>query len=390
MKIILFDLWNGGHNHIYFMRFAEALAEHEVFIIAPTAVLARIPPLSVHRIDSGQHVREPIPFGQGAKHLTNSAMEEIQFIRQVGDEIKPDYFIHMFADHLLPHLEDELFSYSTSFLVLFASHHYPESYGVDLTENESRLGLALKQGIVRCRQWVSVQSLIVLDPFLAETLNQKSGCPVIWLPEPPITTVLPEATHNYADVAFFGAIAHRKGLSRLATSVACTHANIHLVVGGWVEQDGYQDQLNNDVQRMQQAGATVELRLTYHTEQDALALLGSVTCTVMPYHRHFGMSRVLLESCLVGTPIIVHNFGLLAHLVTHYGLGLSVDCDDPLAFADAIEHVTDRNHWLTYSYACQNFAKLFTSTQFSKSIYNALGLDSFTQNSCILNPKVMS
>lgn len=53
MKIVLFDLWAGGHNHLYFRRFAEALPGHEVYAVAPDAVLARIVGVQLARVSGG-------------------------------------------------------------------------------------------------------------------------------------------------------------------------------------------------------------------------------------------------------------------------------------------------------------------------------------------------
>lgn len=52
------------------------------------------------------------------------------------------------------------------------------------------------------------------------------------------------------------------------------------------------------------------------------------------------MSRVLVEACAVGTPVIVHDHALLANLVRRHGLGLVIDCNDSRAFREARVELT--------------------------------------------------
>ena len=68
--------------------------------------------------------------------------------------------------------------------------------------------------------------------------------------------------------------------------------------------------------------------------------MGSSECVVLPYPRHFGMSRVLLEAASTGTPVVASAFAQLGHLVKAFGLGLAVDTSRPSAFAGAIDLVT--------------------------------------------------
>jgi hypothetical protein len=69
-------------------------------------------------------------------------------------------------------------------------------------------------------------------------------------------------------------------------------------------------------------GARVELRPRLHSEVEGLRALASARCALLPYHRHSGMSRVLLEACSAGTPVIADNFGLLGYLVRTHGPGI--------------------------------------------------------------------
>jgi glycosyltransferase involved in cell wall biosynthesis len=55
------------------------------------------------------------------------------------------------------------------------------------------------------------------------------------------------------------------------------------------------------------------------------------------------MSRTLLEAAAVGTPVIVHDRGLIGYLVQKYQLGRVVDCTDSKALAQAVEELSAAN-----------------------------------------------
>ena len=54
------------------------------------------------------------------------------------------------------------------------------------------------------------------------------------------------------------------------------------------------------------------------------------------------MSRVLVEAAAVGTPVLVHDHGLIAALVKRHGIGIAADCGDASAFRKAIHSVMQR------------------------------------------------
>jgi len=374
MKILLFDLWNGGHNHIYFERFCEALDGHSLYIVAPDPVLERLGNVEAVLISSGKTMRQAPPFGSDQKAFWNRPVDdEARLIEAVCAHIKPDRFVHMFADHLIPKWSSDLTTCATSFLLFFPFNHYPLYFKSDLSEEEIVRGLQFENATTLWRNLKSTKSVLTLDPFAAELWNQTRGVPVHWLPEPPVRP-LKESRDRVIqnDIVFFGALAQRKGLSRLAQAVRQANLKINIVIAGWIEQPGYEDELMRDVEKMRSAGANVELQLNYHTETEILYLLATSKCAVIPYWRHFGMSRVLLEACSVGTPVVIHDFGLLAHLVRKYDVGRAVNCDIPHDFAGALLQVMDDSSNGKYAVYCRRFAELFTPDCFSAAVKTAI------------------
>jgi glycosyltransferase involved in cell wall biosynthesis len=145
--------------------------------------------------------------------------------------------------------------------------------------------------------------------------------------------------------ALYGVLAARKGVDLLAAAVRADPAIGPVVIAGPVSA-GYAEEMHGLLADMRASGADVELVDRRITEGDALELLGATRCVVLPYPRHYGMSRVLLEAAAVGTPVVVHDHGMVADLVRRHRLGLVVDCRDAAAFARAVKAVSrDIDHY---------------------------------------------
>jgi glycosyltransferase involved in cell wall biosynthesis len=127
----------------------------------------------------------------------------------------------------------------------------------------------------------------------------------------------------------------RKGVDRLVRAVSRLQAGTTVVLAGNGEP-GFESELERYCERMSAAGASVE-RIGELDESGAQDVLASARVAVLPYRRHVGMSRVLIEAAVAGTPVVADSFGLLGHLAEDWGLGTAVDTDDALAFAAALD-----------------------------------------------------
>lgn len=273
----------------------------------------------------------------------------------------------------MAHWPSDLTGCPASLLVLFPSSHYEDALGYQLTEQERARGVRLDDAVARWRTGGSARSLMTLDPFAARLWAARPGAPVFWLPEPPVAApAAGTGLERPYDAVFFGAFAHRKGLSRLVGAVARMPANTSVLLAGWVEQSGYEHEVQRAVADMRLAGARVDVVLRYHNETDALRVLASARCSVIPYLRHFGMSRVLLESCTVETPVVVHDFGLLAHLVRESGVGMAVDCADASATTAAIGCVAEAWSSADVRDRCRRFAGGYSRETFQRVVREAL------------------
>jgi glycosyltransferase involved in cell wall biosynthesis len=119
---------------------------------------------------------------------------------------------------------------------------------------------------------------------------------------------------------------------------------------------------------MERSGAAVNVRPYRHSESEGLEVLARAKCAVLPYPRHDGMSRVLLEACSVGTPVIVHDRGLVGYLVRRYKLGRAVDCTDARALRRAILALVSTDDSEPHSAHLADFAARFSAARFEASI----------------------
>jgi len=169
-------------------------------------------------------------------------------------------------------------------------------------------------------------------------------------------------------------MAGRKGVDLLERAVTRSPPGLRIVIAGTVYTN-FEEQLDQHVRAMRDSGADVHVRGRTQSESEGLAMLAGGLCAVLPYPRHYGMSRVLLEAAAVGTPVVAHEFGLIGHFVRDHGLGAAVDCRDPAAFADAIQRfTTDDGAPAHFARRLDAFAKKFSFSVFQHALRQTFGL----------------
>lgn len=87
------------------------------------------------------------------------------------------------------------------------------------------------------------------------------------------------------------------------------------------------------------------------------SLLASCDIAILPSHTE-GFPRVVIESMLVGTPVIATPVGGIPEAIIHDKTGLLINIDDHIALADCIEQLyRDENMKAQLSENAQSFAK---------------------------------
>jgi glycosyltransferase involved in cell wall biosynthesis len=335
MRILLFDWLVAGHHENHVRRYAAALADHEIVVAVPDPLADRIGDLPVEVVPLG----EPLPVVDTSRYLSLAARRaaERELFRHALARTRPDRAVALYGDGLVrPLAAAPPVAAPTTLSVFRPRAHYPEVYGAAQRPRERLAARAFDRALARWRLRPDAHSVLTLDEGAAAVWSTRPGAPAHALPEPllPVERPRPPSGRD-AGCLVFGALAPRKGIELLARAVASGTSPLRVTLAGAVEP-GYEPALDRLVATMRSAGAEVEVVGRWVADAEAVDLIAAARCVVVPYQRHDGMSGVLAEAAAVGTPAVVHDWGLLAHVVRHHGLGRAVDCGDPAALRGAL------------------------------------------------------
>jgi glycosyltransferase involved in cell wall biosynthesis len=225
-----------------------------------------------------------------------------------------------------------------SILVFHPRRHYPAWYGTTLTPHERAMAFAYDTLVTLWRRRSDAHCVLTPDEGAVAYWARRRGAPVAWFPEPPVLDV-PPAAKTRSGVVLYGSMSRRKGVDRLASALRLARFGGTVTLAGDVEAQ-YAPEFELQVEKIRSAVGQVECRGQVHDAAEGLSVLAGAQCAVIPYRNHWGMSRVVLESAAVGTPVIAPDHGLLGHLVRTFDLGLAVPVEDPHALARAIDRLT--------------------------------------------------
>lgn len=368
MKVALFDWTSGGHHPLYVRRFVEALHPRaEVIVAAPDAVLQQVADLGAEFFPLGES--RPLVDRRralGPQHR-DLAERELDLLWNVAGRADVDTIIHLYADPVLRRLvQRPRLPKPLTICVFFPRAHYPISYQSPLAPRELLRAWFLEYLVRRFQARPDAHALFALDEVAARRWSHRGDTPAFWLPEPPIASRPPALSAERMGCLLYGTLAPRKGIDLVARAVSVAPTSLRIVLAGEVEP-GFGGDLEREASAMRQAGASVELRLHRHSEEEGLRLMAGVRCVLLPYLNHYTASRVLLEAATVETPVITHRRGLLGHLVRRHDLGLVVDCTDAGALRDAMMELAD-TPVDRYTEPLRRFAARYTADRFQQAI----------------------
>lgn len=369
MKIVVFDWSLDGHHLVYAQRFSEALAqEHEVFVALPDGADPVIPPDVTYRpLGPGRpagDVSQPL-----RKQRRETVRREVELMREAVADTQADHIVHLYADPILRSLavSRDLGALQTICLH-FPRAHYPSAYGTPLVGSE-RVKARIAEGATRV--WTRrafAHAVLMWEDVPVASLNAHRGAPAFELPEPPLGAA-PKRTGDRHGIVLYGALRRSKGIDLLAAAVTSGPIELDIVIAGPVVEQGYEAEIVDHVDKMRAAGARVDARIRPHTQEEGLATLAAACCAVLPYARHPGHSRTLVEAAAAGTPVVAHDRGLLGHTVRRHGLGVIVDCFDVRALRAAITSLTeDETAPDRYAEALSAFAARSTQLAFGEAV----------------------
>jgi glycosyltransferase involved in cell wall biosynthesis len=366
VRVALFDWAHGGHHPIYLRRFAEALAAYaDVVVAASDATLEQVAGVPAETISLGPP--RPAIGGAGFRRADARVLaRELALFEDVDRQAGADHLLHVYADAVLPRLLlHRRFHTSVSVLLFYPRAHYSSAFGTHLGRVERAKATAKEIVVAAWRSRVDAHAVLTLDEEAARRWSARRGAPAYWLPEPTVHRVdVPDGSGKRSGCILYGALAERKGIDLVAQALTLERTAVRLTIAGEPEE-AFRPALETYVRAMLRSGVDVDLRARRQEEDEGLLALASAKCALLPYPRHDGMSRVLVEACSVGTPVVVHDRGLLGHLVREHGIGLAVDCRDPCALREAIlELAGERADTRRYDDAVARFAARFSQERF--------------------------
>ena len=374
MRFTLFDWTSGGHHSLYLRQFAEALLpDAEVVAAAPDAMLDETSDLSVEQYSLG----DPRPVIDKSRSLMAQHRElaehELDLLQQAAERTRPDHLIHLYGDPILRRLvRRPRYPVPLTLCIFFPRAHYPTSYATPLSPRERLRAYFHEHLVAHWRRRPDAHALFALDEEAVRRWSGRRGATPFSLPEPPIGATA-EPSDLRQGCLLYGTLAPRKGIDLLARAVGLSPTPLKVTLAGEVEP-GFRGLLEAYATSMKDAGASVELRLRRHVEEEALGLMAGSRCVLLPYLNHYTGSRVLLEAATVGTPVIAHEDGLLGDLVRRRGLGLTVDCRDPVAFCTALlQLATGVDTTAQYRGATALYAAGHAAERFRQAVWGPFG-----------------
>lgn len=343
MRILLFDWTAGGHHPTYVRSFARALQDRgEIFAAVPDEVGSRLHVEGLRVLSLGMARPVVSPQAPLATQHKTLAEQELDLVDDVLSKVRPHHVVHLYSDPILRRLvRRPTYPCKVTLCLFFSRVHYPSAYRTPLTATELARAWFQELLVRRWRRRPDAHAVFTLDEVAARRWSERRGvAPAHWMPEPPIGASPAPSSSSREGCILYGALAPRKGVDLLTEAVVHAGGSVAVRIAGSVEA-GFEPDLTMLAERMRAAGAAVIIDARPHTEAEGLGALARAYCAVLPYPRHYTMSRVMLEAASVGTPVLVHNQGMIAHLVRQFGIGVAVDCTDPEAFGRALRQMCE-------------------------------------------------
>jgi glycosyltransferase involved in cell wall biosynthesis len=370
--LLLFDWRDGGHHRQYVRRFAECLEQERLIVAAPSGALLGLSS-HVESVDLGVGRPAERPDRGMRREATRLAREELALLAGIVARMQPEQILHLYGDGIVGQLATHARRLPPASLCMFyPALHYRAAYDSSLSPREMLRATRLELQVQLWRRRPDALSILALDALAAARWNRTGGARAHWLPEPPIAP-LGLVTRERSGALLYGALSRHKGIEAIADALCRPPSPDYPVRFVGTVDPSYQTALATLMARMRRAGVDARLVERRHTEVEGLAALASARCALLPYPRHTGMSRVLLEAVSVGTPVVATRFGMMGALVQRHHLGLAVRSSVPSELRAAIDALArDEGGPRTFSPWLSAFAAAYSRQEFERRVLSAL------------------
>lgn len=169
-------------------------------------------------------------------------------------------------------------------------------------------------------------------------------------------------------IGLAGLMDARKGIDRLlrAFAAACAagalRADDRLLLAG-PHDPAIRDGLAGEFADLCRAGRVQSIDRVLGSQEMA-DLLGAMDVVATPYPRHVGSASIVVRAAAAGRPVLGSTFGWIGHVVPRFGLGQTVNVEDPAAFARAIPAALDESAAFQLGEAGRRFIAYHTADNF--------------------------
>jgi glycosyltransferase involved in cell wall biosynthesis len=174
----------------------------------------------------------------------------------------------------------------------------------------------------------------------------------------------------------FGQVSRRKDIASLMAAIErMTPSRLQrlslLIAGPRVLSEAPDLEVRLD--RLRRLGVQIVFHPGFVAEELAQALFEAADVVLVAYHRHIGMSGVLLRAAAHGRPVLSQRDGLMGQLVCRHRLGVTVDTEDRTALTGALSSMVDTDPRTTFDPTqASAFAFLHDATAFQETLYSGL------------------
>lgn len=403
-RLLLFDLYAGGHHLQHFEQHAAFWTQHdlpgELLFGVPRTFLEQHPVLETI---ASQHPRIHIlpieeaprlkPSDTSLRRLIHDDREHGRLLRALVEAHRPDQVLLMIFDRVQYSLAFDLrfrFPVTISGIYFRPSFHYPELGTTAISWKERLRNIPKRRLLQAAIHNPHFRYLFSLDPYAVPFIpTTRSGAMAVALPDgiqhhPSMLSrqdMRRQWQVNATDVValFFGVIDERKGIFRLLEALSylprLCQQRLVLVISGKTPQE----ELPAVTQAIEQAKARTEVRILqvdrFVPDEEIQPMFRGADIALVPYQRHIGSSGVLIRAATEATPVLASDYGVVGEHVRRHHLGLAVDTTVPTTIAATLEKLIGNPEASPFDpLKARQFASENTAEAYGRVIYETLGL----------------